>query len=99
MRRQHGCGQIIRSGCDALLTLLVEDDNISTSQIDGVSGAESGHCATSSVWKMACDAAHDRLPGESSVGGGLYLQPPPTTITLGAIVMMSRVVLSRVGVE
>ena len=30
-------------GC---ITLLIEDENISTVQVDGVSGTETGHCAT-----------------------------------------------------
>lgn len=77
-----------------LLTLLIEDDDISTGEVNGVCGAQSGHCILALamgdlvVAMVACDSTPDsprvKKPGELE-----DLQPPPTTITLGAIMILS----------
>lgn len=93
------CG-IDDNGCDArefALTLLVENDDIPTGQIDGMGSAQPRHCDTSRLAPGSVDTdtdidaddvmACDREPDpELGPGDGFDLQPPPTTITLGAIV-------------
>lgn len=85
------------SNCDPQKqrTLLVKNDNISTSEVDGMRGAQSGHCeslsaavgsavvVTMTMHAVACDRAWDSTPGSGEWG---HLQPPPTTMTLGAMV-------------
>lgn len=54
----RGTGQRIScgewdSGSEQMLTLLVEDDNITTSQVDCVRGTQTGHCEIVSVVQIA----------------------------------------------
>jgi hypothetical protein len=56
-----------------LHTLLVQDNDIAPVQVDGVRSTQAGHCC----FDVRCQL--------SGVGWNVNLQPPPTTITLGAI--------------
>lgn len=65
------------------LTLLVEDDDVTAGEVDGVGSAEAGHCRRESArvqagMRMPRGAGGGR---RSTCKAGEYLQPPPTTIT------------------
>lgn len=87
------------SNCDPqkLLTLLVKNNNISASEVDCVRSAQSGHWKSLSarVAQHGCGDDDNACSGQwhvieprtrPSPGEWDDLQPPPTTMTLGAIV-------------
>ena len=55
-------------------TLLVENHDVATSEVDGVCSAQAGHC----IMRMVSNAW-------SGDGFKVDSHPPPTTMTLGAI--------------
>lgn len=68
--------------CDGALTLLVENEDVTTVQVDGMRGTETGHCDRISI-------IADRLPREENAGKAGCLHPPPTTMTLWDCDMVS----------
>ena len=70
--------------CTYARTILVEEENVATSQVDGVCSTEPGH------WYMVNNAL------QSSINPRACLHPPPTTMTLGA--MKEAVSISARGV-
>lgn len=70
------CFQSVLVTSDSLFsahTVLVEEQDVAASKVDGMSSTEAGHYSliSHSAWRM--------------VLGGFCLHPPPTTMTLGAI--------------
>jgi len=79
------------------LTLLVEDNDVSAIKVDGMRSAEAGHYSPRGLAKKGssssktrawahdgdCEQHHDHAHEEEV---WVNLQPPPTTITLGAMV-------------
>lgn len=87
-----------------VLTLLVENHDVATGKVDGVSGRQTRNCNGESQQtdgqtqiSSRCRASarivredekeqrHKEQAGDDAIWG--YLRPPPTTITLGAIIV------------
>lgn len=79
------------------LTLLVENGDVSTCQVDCVCGTETRDCKKP-PWSVGarcddCGGCGQRGPRHDAMGYDWYLRPPPTTMTLGAMVAVCEVLL------
>lgn len=82
-----------------MLTLLVQNDDVATGEVDGMRSAEAGHyVAEKGQPESECARMPEGISSNAVMDGKAweYLRPPPTTITLGAIV--ADVVVRRGGI-